>query len=203
MNTTAGSQPESVQTRPSLFPVDALRPILALGLGNDILSDDAIGLLVARQLRRDLGEHPTIEVRETTEMGLALLDFLTGREAVLLVDAIQTGAVPPGSLLELDPAGWEGHSGRNPHFLGVGETLALGRQLGLSMPRQIQILAVEVADPFTLGTTLTPPLQEALPRAVDRARRLLEKWVAARGGGNAAAPESVPGRSAPDLVQVG
>lgn len=182
MNTTAGPQPDTVRDRPSLFPAETPRPILALGLGNDILSDDAIGLLVARQLRRDLGEHPTIEVRETTEMGLALLDFLTGREAVLLVDAIQTGTVPPGSLLELDPSGREGRTGRNPHFLGVGETLALGHQLGLPMPRRTKILAVEVADPFTLGTTLTPPLQDALPRAVDRARRLLAEWAAAIAG---------------------
>lgn len=203
MNTTAGPQPDTVRDRPSLFRAEAPRPILALGLGNDILSDDAIGLLVARQLRRDLGEHPAIEVQETTEMGLALLDFLTGRHAVLLVDAIQTGAVPPGNLLELDPPRWESTVGRNPHFLGVGETLALGRQLRLPMPRQIKILAVEVADPFTLGTTLTPPVHAALPRAVDRARRLLAEWAAVCGGGNFAAPESISGQPAPDLAQVG
>lgn len=175
MNTAADSPAESARGRPPLFPAEVPRPILVLGLGNDILSDDAIGLLVARQLRCALGNHPAVEVRETTEMGLALLDFLTGREAVLLVDAIQTGAVPPGSLLELDPAGWANHTGRNPHFLGVGETLALGRQLGLPMPRRVHILAVEVADPFTLGTTLTPPLRAALPAAVHRALELLEK----------------------------
>jgi hypothetical protein len=45
------------------------------------------------------------------------------------------------------------------------------------MPEQVQILAIEVGDPFTIGTTLTPPLQEALPGIVDRVRRALEALV--------------------------
>lgn len=177
MNTTAGPQPETVRDRPSSFATDVPRPILLLGLGNDILSDDALGLLVARQLRRELGNHPVIEVRETTEMGLALLDFLTGCDAAVLVDAIQTGQAPPGFFHELEPAGLTRFTGRPPHFLGVGETLAFGRALGLPMPRRVKILAVEVADPFTLGTAMTPALQAALPAAVSRARRLLEELV--------------------------
>lgn len=177
MNTTAGTQPETVRDRPSSFSAGIPRPVLLLGLGNDILTDDAVGLLVARQLRRELGHHPAIEVRETTEMGLALLDFMTGYDAVVLVDAIQTGQAPPGFLHELEPTGLTRLTGRTPHFLGVGETLALGSELGLPMPRRVKILAVEVADPYTLGTALTPALQTALPEAVNRARRLLEELV--------------------------
>lgn len=153
--------------------------VLLLGLGNDILTDDAIGLHIARQLRAELAGHPVIEARETTEMGLALLDFMTGYDAVLLVDAIQTGQAPPGFLHELEPAGLTQLTGRPPHFLGVDETLALGRALGLPMPRRVKILAVEVADPFTLGTTMTPALQAALSEAVRRTQRLLEAMVAA------------------------
>jgi hypothetical protein len=52
--------------------------------------------------------------------------------------------------------------------VGVGETLALGRQLGLAMPEQVKIFAIEVEDPFTLGTDLTPALQSALPGIVER-----------------------------------
>lgn len=163
---------------PVSTPASAPR-VLLLGLGNDILTDDAIGLQIARQLRAELAGHPVIEVRETTEMGLALLDFMTGYDAVLLVDAIQTGQDPPGSLHELEPFGLTQLTGRTPHFLGVGETLALGRELGLPMPRRVKILAVEVADPFTLGTRMTPLLQTALPEAVRRTHRLLEEMVAA------------------------
>ena len=137
-------------------------------MGNDILTDDAIGLHVVRQLQAELAGHPAIEVRETTEMGLALLDFMTGYSAVVIVDSIQTGRVAPGVVHEVDAAALQQLTGRTPHFLGVSETLALGRQLGLAMPEQVKIFAIEVEDPFTLSTNMTPALQSALPGIVDR-----------------------------------
>ena len=148
--------------------------LLLLGLGNDILTDDAIGLHVVHELQRELAGHPSIDFRETTEMGLALLDFITGYRAVALVDSIQTGKAAPGFLHELDATALNQLTGRTPHFVGVSETLALGRQLELAMPEQVRIFAVEVEDPFTLGTALTPALQAALPGLVARIRAALQ-----------------------------
>jgi hydrogenase maturation protease len=142
--------------------------VLVLGLGNDILTDDAIGLAVARRLERTLAGNSAIEVQETMEMGLALLDYLTGYTAALIVDAIQTGCAAPGFIHELDALALKQLTGRTPHFVGVGETLALGKQLGLPMPGTVRIFAIEVQDPFTLGTRMTPPLEAALPGIVDR-----------------------------------
>jgi Ni,Fe-hydrogenase maturation factor len=76
--------------------------------------------------------------------------------------------VAPGFLHELDAAALTRLTGRTPHFLGVSETLALGRKLGLSMPEEVRIFAIEVEDPFTLGTDLSPALQAALPGIVER-----------------------------------
>jgi len=153
------------------------RLLLLLGLGNDILTDDAVGLLVVRELRPKLASHPSIDIRETTEMGLALLDFITGYRAVAIVDSIQTGKAPPGFLHELDASALTQLTGRTPHFVGVSETLALGRQLGLAMPEQVKIFAVEVEDPFTLGTAMTPALQSALPGIVQRIAAALQALV--------------------------
>jgi hydrogenase maturation protease len=141
---------------------------LLLGLGNDILTDDAVGLHVVRELRPKLVSRPSIDIRETTEMGLALLDFITGYRAVVIVDSIQTGKAPPGFLHELDASALNELTGRTPHFVGVGETLALGRQLGLAMPEQVKIFAIEVEDPFTVSTEMTPALRSALPGIVER-----------------------------------
>src|ERR1035437_2332477 len=151
--------------------------ILLLGLGNDILTDDAVGLHVVHELQRELAGHPSIDVRETTEMGLALLDFITGYRAVVIVDSIQTGKAAPGSIHELDAAALNHLTGRTPHFVGVSETLALGRQLGLVMPEQVRIFAIEVEDPFTLGTSMTPVLQSALPGIVQRIAVALQTLV--------------------------
>ena len=141
---------------------------LVLGLGNDLLTDDAIGLRVVREVAHRLAGDSRVDVRETTEMGLALLDFIMGYEWVILVDSIQTGRCPPGTIHELDATRLKQLTGRTPHFLGIGETLALGRQLGLAMPEHVKIFAVEVEDPFTLGTQMTNALNQAVGHVADR-----------------------------------
>ncbi len=153
------------------------RPLLLLGLGNDILTDDAVGLFVVRELRPTLAAHHSIDIHETTEMGLALLDFIAGYRTVVIVDSIQTGKAPPGFLHELDAPALNQLTGRTPHFVGVSETLALGRQLGLAMPEQVKIFAIEVEDPFTLGTAMTPALQLALPGILQRISAALQSMI--------------------------
>ena len=147
---------------------DSSNKIIVLGLGNDILTDDAIGLHVVRELRQRLAGVEGVDVRETMEMGLALLDFIVGYRGLVLVDSIQTGKVAPGVIQEIDGTDLKQLPGPTPHFLGVGETLALGRQLGLTMPTEVKIFAIEVQDPFTLGEQLTPALKEAFPKIVER-----------------------------------
>lgn len=170
--------------------------VLILGLGNDILTDDAVGLLAVRQLREMFAVRPEFSVQETMEMGLALLDYMVGYEVVIIVDSIQTGAAA-GTIHEVNPAELKTLTGRTPHFLGVGETLALGHKLGLAMPHTVRIVAIEVEDPFTLGTALTPTLARVLPEAVKRVRSLAESLGARlkrRSGQGDGVGESVPTR---------
>ncbi|MBF8268726.1 MAG: hydrogenase maturation protease [Gammaproteobacteria bacterium] len=147
---------------------DSAGRLLLLGLGNDILTDDAIGLVVVREVSRRLTGLEGVEAKECVEMGLALLDFIVGWRELIVVDAVRTGQAPPGHVHEVDCLGLKTLRGAAPHFFGVGEALALGKELGLSMPNEVKILAVEVSDPFTMGTELTTALRAALPSIVAR-----------------------------------
>jgi len=142
--------------------------ILVLGLGNDILCDDGVGLQAARELERRLAGHPRVDVRETTEMGLSLLDHIIGYQDLVIVDSIQTKQVPPGHIFELEPAGLKVLPRKSPHFFGVGEILTLGRNLELTVPTRVKIFAIEVSDPFTITEQMTPVIQAALPGLVER-----------------------------------
>lgn len=139
--------------------------VLVLGLGNDLLTDDAVGLQVVRAARTRLAPDSTIWVRESMEMGLALLDEIAGFDALVLVDSVQTGAKPPGHIYEFSLDVLAGRHNTAPHFVDVGTTLALGRQFGLAMPQSGLIVAIEVADPFTVCMKLTSTVATAVPRA--------------------------------------
>jgi hydrogenase maturation protease len=153
--------------------------VLVLGLGNDLLTDDAIGLEVVRHVRSCLRPVDSIAVEESVEMGVALLDLMTGYQAVVLVDAVQTGRAAAGSVHELTAGDLSLVPGVSPHFLGVGEVLALGRVLGYDMPACVDILAVEVSDPFTMSTRMTPALaavvESTAQLALTRARQLAQQ----------------------------
>jgi hydrogenase maturation protease len=164
---------------------------LVLGLGNDILTDDAVGLVVVREVARRLAGDGRVQVHETMEMGLALLDFMEGYESVVLVDSIQTGRAVAGTVHEFGGGLLAGPQRRTPHFLGVGETLELGRRLGLRMPEQVTVIAVEVNDPFTLGTGLTSEVSEAVGPATERVMGLVGAGgTRASDGGADEQPES-------------
>lgn len=142
--------------------------VLLLGLGNDILTDDAIGLRVVAALRERVRDKQHVTAVETSEMGLSLLDFMVGFDQLVLVDAVQTSQARPGFIHEISAEDLSSLPAISPHFLGLGEVLALGRQLGLSLPREVKIFAIEVADPFTVGTELSPELKAALPHIIHR-----------------------------------
>lgn len=183
LSNTSLTHPGTAADQPGDTPADRStgEGILVLGLGNDILTDDAVGLVLARELRRRLADESGVDVRETSEMGLALLDMISGYDSVLLVDSIQTGRAKPGFLHELDPGQFRTLSGATPHFLGIQETLVLGRQLGLPMPTKVRVYGIEVEDPFTLSMQLTAALQSALPRILESIEQGVRLQLAAGG----------------------
>jgi len=145
--------------------------ILVLGLGNDLLADDAIGVLAARELEPRLGGRA--DVVASSLHGLALLDVLAGYDAAVLIDAVQSGERPVGTVFEMDPAALVPVPVPSPHFAGLPDMLALARRLELRFPERFRIVAVEVRDPFTIGGAMTPEVRQALPAICEDVERIV------------------------------
>jgi hydrogenase maturation protease len=146
-------------------------PTRLLGLGNEILADDAFGILAAREIERLA--LPGLEVVTSAESGLSLLDHVQDVERLIVIDTIQTGRAEPGTIHVVHEQDAAGAPGGSPHFIGLFETLALGRALGLRVPADVTILAVEAADCLTLGGAMHAAVSAALPRAVELVKDLL------------------------------
>jgi hydrogenase maturation protease len=151
--------------------------VLVLGVGNDLLGDDAVGLHVARVVREELGGAAGCTVSETTETGLALLDEIAGYDHLIVTDAIETGATPPGGIHEFDDDTLSDREAAGPHFVGLGEVLALGRSVGLPMPHTAHVVAVEVKDGHVVGSPLSPEVQHAVRVAAARICEHVHRWV--------------------------
>jgi hydrogenase maturation protease len=141
--------------------------ILVLGIGQSLRGDDAAGLEAVRLWQQ---AHPLtaqrVQVAISELPGLALLDFLSGVEAAILVDAVMASAAP-GTLHRVGPDELEAFSAGSgsAHGWGVAETLQLGRSLYPSISDcRITLIGIE-ASQMDLGAGLSDEVQAALPGA--------------------------------------
>ncbi len=147
---------------------------LVLALGNDLLGDDGVGLEAARQVAGQVDA--TVDVVETGEAGLALLEMLEGYARALLIDSVVTGRYPPGTILEFSPDDFRRVVAPSPHYAGLPEVLEMARRLELDFPYEIRILAMEVLNPYEFLLGFSEPVHENLPRFVQRALQILGEW---------------------------
>jgi hydrogenase maturation protease len=153
---------------------------LVVGLGNPILGDDGVGWRVAEAVKTRLND-ADIDVLCLSLGGLALMEHLAGYRRAIIVDAICTGAtaglVHQMNARELGKFRDElsiQHTA-SVHDLSLSAALTLGRELGLDLPSDIQIIGVEAKAEFDFGVTLSAPVAAAIPTAT----RAVEAWLAA------------------------
>jgi hydrogenase maturation protease len=140
---------------------------LLLGMGNPILSDDSVGVRLARDVSLELAGTPDLDVVEECSVGgLGLLDVMTDYDRVIVLDAIRTSDGTPGEWYRFDARTLrETQNLRNVHDVNFATALELGRRLGHHLPsdQEIHVFAVEVADDATFGEVLSPTLAAAYP----------------------------------------
>ena len=150
---------------------------LVLGMGNTILSDDGIGIYVARAAKERC-QRDGVTFVEASVGGMRLLDVIKDYERVIMVDAIQTRDGKPGDVYHLHSNDVKAslHAG-STHDLSLPGALALGRGMGMTLPNDdnFVIIAIEVEDVLTFGEECTPTVEAAIPRVVKAVLKELEE----------------------------
>lgn len=135
---------------------------LVLGLGNSILTDDAAGLRVIDELK-NLLLNPDVTVDRTEAGGINLLEYLEGYDRAIIVDSVQLPAGKPGQIYCLQPGDLPAtrYTGLT-HGIDFPTILELGKMLGMKMPAEIWIFAIQAQDVLTIGEKCTPAVAEAI-----------------------------------------
>ena len=166
---------------------------LVLGLGNPILSDDGVGIWVAGALEGRLNQQK-VTVMETSMAGLNLLDMLVNFDRAIIIDAIQTVGGKAGQIYRLKPEAFDAtRHATTPHDVNFATALELGNRLGLALPQQIIIFAIEVEDVATFNEGCTPEVERAIPVCVEKVIQELNEDRSLTLGGRHVFSDTIPG----------
>jgi hydrogenase maturation protease len=136
---------------------------LVLFLGNSILADDRIGLVIGETLKDKLSaEGNDVEVIEKT--GFSLIDYLEGRERVVIVDSVKTSDHKVGDVVALGPEDFQSNAPFTSHYAGIPESIELMKRVDIEPPRDFSILGIQVEDPYTVSLSMSEKLQRELPK---------------------------------------
>jgi hydrogenase maturation protease len=151
-----------------------MEDVLVLGLGNELFTDEGVGVVASRLIER-MGL-PAVEVVDGGTLGLALLPTIEGRQALLILDAFLSEELAPGEIVDLDIEDLrrEARLLYSAHQLGVNEVLAAADLVGAT-PGLVAAVGMVPASVET-GFGLSGVAEKALPSMVDKALEILASW---------------------------
>ena len=135
---------------------------IILGIGNPILRDDSVGLKVARRLKQAV---PEVEVVETAEAGLSLLDWAPDHERLIVIDSIRAGeGEAAGEVFKLDFATLDPDMDFTSfHGVDIVTAFELGKRLGYHMPGRVSVYAITVKDNMTFTEECSEEVEGKIP----------------------------------------
>ena len=168
-----------------MFPDDAAARagrLLLLGIGNAIMTDDGVGIHVARRAAEILPDdlRARVDVEEAATGGFDLVEYLAGYAAAVITDAVRTADGAAGTVYQFDAAALKPTAHlAHVHGVNLAGALAIAEQLELPVPRDIVIVAVEAEEVYTFGEELTEDVAAAVEPAAQAALGALRRLAQA------------------------
>ena len=137
-------------------------------MGNILLEDEGLGIRALEVLQRDYEFPSGVELLDGGTTGMGLLDDISGREHLLVLDAVQTGEAP-GTLVVMRGSDVPVYFGIRvtPHQLGLADVLAT-LELSGEQPGCVTVLGL-VPESLELTLELSGLIRERLDSLVEAA----------------------------------
>lgn len=135
------------------------KPVLILGIGNKILTDDGIGIRLIEDLQHRF-DPGMVDFKTACCGGLEIVELMQGYEEVILLDAIKTRSGKPGVIycFTLEDFKDTLHIS-NFHDISFLIALDFGKKSGLEIPEHIKILAIEIVEDMVFDEEFSPPIR--------------------------------------------
>ena len=152
------------KTTPPAFDINCPVPVLVLGVGNILLSDEGVGVRVIEKLQGH-SLPGSVEVIDGATRAMELVDIMRGRKKVFIIDAL-AGNAEPGAIFRFGPEqlAETKQMSVSVHDIGVHEAIFL-LQLTGELPEDIIFYGIQPGS-LELHEGLTPPVEAAAEKVL-------------------------------------
>jgi hydrogenase maturation protease len=148
------------------------KKLLVLGMGSEILMDDGVGSRLANKLREEnlpQGFH----VETSNIGGLELLEIIRDYDQLIILDGMRGGS-KVGDLYFFSPENYrETLHLSTKHDASFLNALKVGEQLGYNLPRNIDIVGIEVEEDRCFGEYFSDKLEERIIYIYNEIKKLV------------------------------
>ncbi len=149
--------------------------VLVLGIGNLVMGDDGVGVLVAQRLQQGYRFADNVEIMDGGTLGLDLLPKLENITNLIMIDAVETGQ-KAGTCVRLCgrelPIALE--TKVSPHQMGLKDLLAVSELMGHS-PKEMVLIGVQPGS-IEMEIGLTAEVEAKLETLISNVLDELANW---------------------------
>ncbi|RKT43677.1 HyaD/HybD family hydrogenase maturation endopeptidase [Thiocapsa rosea] len=149
---------------------------LILGLGNVLMTDEAVGAEVVRRLEQESAPDASLMCIDGGTLSFTLALPIGDCPRLIVVDAATMGE-PPGSVRVFEGEAMDRQlsvNAKTVHEVSLSDLMDIAR-LTDTLPLQRALVGIEPAF-VGWGDRLTPSVEAAIPDAIARIRSLLDRW---------------------------
>jgi hydrogenase maturation protease len=158
-----------------------MRKCLVVGLGNTVLSDDAVGIIAVRRAQKMLPAFSKyVDFKESCSIGFDMLYDMIGYDCVLIIDSIMTGACEPGTCLVYTMDDFDQIKQErifNTHYLNLPTVFNVGHTFGYKIPEECILFGIESADVTTFSEELTEKVADSMEEIVKSIGEVIGNWL--------------------------
>jgi hydrogenase maturation protease len=153
------------------------KPILVLGIGNTLWTDEGFGVAAVEALQRRFRFPGHVTLMDGGTQGLYLLPYVQAAKRLLVFDAVDYGD-KPGTLREVvgdEVPRFMGVKKMSLHQTGFQEVLAAA-ELTLQAPEDLVLVGVQPEELENFGGPITQTVLAQMPAAMELALKWLKRW---------------------------
>ena len=151
---------------------------LVLGIGNNLLTDEGIGIHVINYLLAHHPDEPDVEYLDGGTLSFTLAEPIAAHDQLIVIDAARFDE-PPGTLRCLEGEAMDRYltgNRQSVHEVGLTDLFDIAR-LSDTFPERRALVGIEPAS-LDWGEQPSPALRPMVPEAAARVLRLIQSWRA-------------------------